>query len=240
MVLFLVLNRHSRAGYFNYHSEIWSDKAGYYIYLPAALKYNFDPGNFPDSIVAKTGYGFILNQEKGVVQTKYTYGVALMQLPFFLLADVFAPALGYERSGFSPIYHWSINIAAAFYVLLGLFLLGNYLAAHFKPRMVYLVLFSLFLGTNLFYYAIDETGMSHVYSFALFSSYLYLLQATKFLSKASLLRLCMLGIVSGLIVLIRPSNIVFLLCCFFLDASQLSDVWERIKRFSQPKILLPL
>jgi hypothetical protein len=30
---------------------------------------------------------FLLNKEDGKIKTKYTYGVALLQLPFFIIAD---------------------------------------------------------------------------------------------------------------------------------------------------------
>ena len=112
ITLFLTFNKHSKSGYFNYHSEIWSDKAGYYVYLPAALNYNFNANNFPDSIDIKTGHGFRLDKANGKVVTKYTYGVALMQLPFFCMAKLLAEPLNMKNNGFSPIYHWSINIAS--------------------------------------------------------------------------------------------------------------------------------
>ena len=43
ITLFLTFNKHSKSGYYNYHSEIWADKAGYYVYLPAVFKFNFNP-----------------------------------------------------------------------------------------------------------------------------------------------------------------------------------------------------
>jgi len=48
--VFLTLNRHSRTGIQNYHSEIWADKAGYYIYLPSFFIYNFDGKKLPKII----------------------------------------------------------------------------------------------------------------------------------------------------------------------------------------------
>src|SRR5680860_135802 len=83
ILLFLTFNRHSKSKDLDYHSEIWADKAGYYVYLPAAIKYKFNPVNFPDSIDVKTGNGFMLDYEHKKIRTKYTCGVALMQLPFF-------------------------------------------------------------------------------------------------------------------------------------------------------------
>src|SRR5262245_16874595 len=119
LLLFLTFNRHSRSGYFNYHSEVWTDKAGYYVYLPAALKFSFNPLSFPDSIDVKTGNGFTLDFENNKVRTKYTYGVALMQLPFYFIADLLCPMLGQKPDGFSPVYQKMINVAAIFYVMLG-------------------------------------------------------------------------------------------------------------------------
>jgi len=217
ITIFLAFNKHSKSGYFTYHSEIWADKAGYYVYLPAALKYGFDPSQFPDSIEAKTGDGFHLDQQNKVVLTKYTCGVALLQAPFYLLADLLAEPLGYASDGFSPIYHWSINLAAVFYLLLGLLLLRSYLRENFSDLVVYLSLFFLFLGTNLYHYAIDETGMSHVYSFALFAAYLVLLQRTQFLKSAKWSSIFLFGLIAGLALMVRPTSVLFLIAAFFLD-----------------------
>jgi len=168
VLLFLTFNKHSKSGYFNYHSEIWADKAGYYSYLPAALRFKFNPDNFPDSIDHKTGNGFNLDYKNKKVRTKYTYGVALLQLPFFCIADVLSNPLNFESNGFSPIYHWCINVASIFYLMLGLIFLFLFLKTSFGTQTSFLVTISIFLGTNLFYYSIDETGMSHIYSFFLF------------------------------------------------------------------------
>ena len=240
IILFLTFNRHSKSGYFNYHSEIWADKAGYYVYLPAAFKFKFNPDNFPESIDNKTGHGFKLDYENKKVLTKYTYGVALLQLPFFLIADTLAESLNFKANGFSPVYHWSINVASIFYLILGLFFLGKFLKIHFKSNIICLVLLSIFLATNLYYYSIDETGMSHVYSFSLFCLYLYLLQRTNYLLIQNFWKIVLFGIVCGLIILIRPSNVIFLSAYFFLDINSKSDVFLRLKRLLLPKIFLPI
>ena len=168
IMIFLTLNRHSKSGYYNYHSEIWADKAGYYVYLPATFKYAFNPDEFPDSMDVRTGYGFSLDLKDHKIRTKYTCGVALMQIPFYFLADVLTTPLHQKADGFSPVYHRAVNVAAVFYLLAGILFLYLFLRNYFKISVTVLVLASLVLGTNLYYYAIDETGMSHVYSFALF------------------------------------------------------------------------
>ena len=240
ILLFLTFNRHSKSGYFNYHSEIWADKAGYYVYLPAAIKFNFNPNHFPDSIDSKTGNGFVLDYTNKKVRTKYTYGVSLMQLPFFCVAESLAESLGFKANGFSPIYHWSINIASVFYLILGLILLTRFLKVRFNNRVAIWVSISIFLGTNLYYYSIDETGMSHIYSFSLFCCFLYFLQKTHYLSTQNLWKNMLFGCIVGLIILIRPTNVIFLFSYFFLDTKSRSTLMERVKTLFHYKIFLPI
>ena len=194
-LIFLTFNKHSRSGYNNYHSEIWADKAGYYVYLPATFKYNFQAEQFPDSIDFKTGHGFHLDPNTNKVQTKYTYGVSFLQAPFYFVADILSPLLEQQPDGFSPIYHSSINFAAISYFLLGLILLNQVLKIAFNKQTAIFVLLSIFLGTNLFYYVVSATGMSHVYSFFLFSLLLNLLVSSNFLSRSNTILLLFLGII---------------------------------------------
>lgn len=86
LFLFLALNRHSHSKPFTYHSELWADKSGYNVYLPALFIYDFNSDNVPEDIINKTGHGFFLDTVNHVIATKYPYGVALMQAPFWLLA----------------------------------------------------------------------------------------------------------------------------------------------------------
>lgn len=239
LTIFLTSNKHSRTGYFNYNSEIWADKAGYFVYLPAAFNFNFNPKLFPDSIDIKTGNGFVLDYENNVVKTKYFYGVSLMAAPFYLIANVLSTPLGFEKNGFSPIYHKMMNMAAVFYLLAGLILLGIFLKNYFRTKIIYVTLFLLFFGTNLFYYAIDETLMSHIYSFFLFSAFLYIVKKNNFFTNPKLLSSFMFGVIIGLMLATRPTNFIFLLVFFFLDINYFKDILIRIKGFFNLKFLLP-
>lgn len=240
LVIFLTFNRHSHYEDFNFRSELWADKAGYYVYLPAALKFNFDPQSFPDSIDQKTGDGFKLDYENDVVLTKYTYGVALLQLPFFCVAELLDGPLGHGPPGFSPVHHWSVNVASAFYLLLGLIYLLKFLRNRTGNKIALLTVLTIFGATHLYYYSIDETGMSHVYSFALFSALLYFLQVTNYLFKTTIWRSLLFGLLIGLIVLIRPTNILFLSVYFFLDLTTRTDLLQRLKRVLHWKTLIPV
>lgn len=171
LVLFLSLNRHSRSGRYNYHSEIWADKAGYMVYLPAAFCYRFEARNFPDAVDVRTGEGFRLDLVGNRVETKYPYGVALLQAPFWGVAQVLSP----DKSGFSSAAHKAIDVAGATYFVLGLALLFATLRRCFSKAVAIGTLSLLVLGTNLWYYGVIETGMSHAYSFCAFALLLWLL-----------------------------------------------------------------
>jgi hypothetical protein len=227
--VFLTLNWHSRSGRFNYHSEIWADKAGYYIYNPALFHYNFEADEMPDSIDIMTGGGFVLTNSNKII-TKYTYGVALLQLPFYLLAEGYTIIASNELDPFSLIHHKAIDLAAVFYLMVGCWFLAKFLKFYVDELHAYLSLLVVFLGTNLYYYAICDTGMSHIYSFSLFAYFLYFIKYNDFQFN-SVSIIIKLGLVMGLIVLIRPVNILFFSTALFLDSSSFEESKLRLLSF---------
>jgi hypothetical protein len=118
VLIFLSFNYHGKAPSFTHRSQIWADKAGYHVYLPFTIIYGCDANAMPDSIATLTGGGFSIDKEKNILHTKYTYGVALMQLPFFLTAHFLNELLGYEASGYSRMYNWAIDVSAVVYLVL--------------------------------------------------------------------------------------------------------------------------
>ena len=239
LVTFLTFNKHSKSGYFNYHSELWSDKAGYYIYLPATFSYQFDPNLCPDSIGIKTGNGFFLDFENSKIHTKYTYGIALLQLPFYLCAEALSPFISAENEpqGFTQLHHWAINLASSTYLVLGLFMLYLCFKSRYKQWVVILSLASIFFGTNLYFYTLNESGMSHVYSFFLFCSFIYLLKKTHFLESKNIFTIFLFGLICGVIIVIRPTNLIFITSFFFLDTKSTAEIVSRFKSFFQLKTL---
>jgi len=215
-MLFLAFNRHSKYEAFHYRSEIFADRAGYYVYLPASIIYGFDALKFPVASDEKTGNGFRLDTTANKVITKYTYGVALLQFPFFMLAHGLSIATEYHTDGFSFLYQKSVDVAAVFYLFLGLFALFKLLNKRFTKLYSFIAVASVFTGTNLFYYAVIDTGMSHVYSFSMFSLYLLLLVNWDHFIGKQLKYGLLLGILAGIIVMLRPLNVLFILFSVFL------------------------
>jgi hypothetical protein len=202
---FISLNRHSVAKPFSYHSELWADKAGYNVYLPASLIYDFDARKFPALIEVKTGHGFQADSLSGKIITKYPYGVSLFQSPFWLLAH----AISSGKDGYSFLYQKSINIAGSFYLSVGLFFLF-FTIRKFKSGIdTFILSLGIVLSTGIFYYGIFDTGMSHIYSFVCLTAIVYLaLGITEINYRKPLVWIAALAV---LYTIIRPINIVFLL-----------------------------
>jgi len=113
---------------------------------------------------------------------------------------------------------------------LGLLYLRKLLLSFFKEEAVAIVLILIVMATNLLYYATIEPGMSHVYNFALISMFIYF--SFKWLSKASWKRTIILGLLLGIITLIRPINslvVLFPLLVFLLGQESFHDKWSFIK-----------
>jgi hypothetical protein len=213
LCVFLTLNRHSRSGTGNYKSEIFSDKAGYYVYLPATFQFGWDGRQVPDSILARTGKGFFVD-DAGRIETKYTYGVALLQLPFYLTGR----AVAGSQDAFGLVHHKMVDLTAVAYLVLGMVMLYHFLRRFAKRGEVYATLGLLFLGTGLLHYSIQETGMSHVYSFFAFAG--VLLAWVRYLEGRTWRRAMVLGLAAGLVVILRPVNVLF-----FLSLPLVAGVW---------------
>ena len=230
---------HTNYPYGHWRSQTFADKAGYFIYLPATFIYDFNPKKLPDDIIKKTGMGFRIDSANNKIITKYFLGVSMMQAPFFLGAHIYAKnSKGNIADGFSEPYQRAIDLAGVFYLVLGLYLLHLSLKLFFSaPSIVVIIsLLLTFFGTNLFYYGIMDTGMSHVYSFFLFSCVIYLL--THKSRMPDLKFKILLGIAVSMILVVRPLNVFFLPIILCWDANNFKGVWDRIKEFATIKNIL--
>lgn len=212
-------------------SVIWSDSEGYYMYLPAIFIHD----GF-EKIPIKTKDQFSRYPGTNKYFTKYTYGVALMQLPFFLGSNAIARNNEETITGYETIYSRGIRIAALFYALLGLLLLRRFLGRYFSNVIIAITLVGLYFGTNLFYYVTREPGMSHIYSFFLFCSFLF--STSKFYEKPNLANTLIVGLLAGLIVLIRPTNVLLLLFFVFYQVNSWKDFRLRLQFYWKKVTLL--
>ena len=206
-----------------------SDAIGYYMYLPDALiqyGYPYKPweGSQHDTSVTNVN--------------RYFIGTALAELPFFLISDLLVQQFRFEqRTGYSAWYITGLSIAALFYLVLGLVSLHRLLVRMgFSELVTVSTLATIFFGTNLYYYALQEPGMSHIYSFGLVSLFLLLLH--KQIRTFSIQRMFGLVFLITLITFIRPVNIVFSFALFPLAGSFEASKTFFIQAFQKWKLLL--
>jgi len=109
------------------------DAFGYYIYLPSFFIYHdYKQLSWVPAIDTKykvTGGNGVQAQkaDNGNYAFKYLGGVAIMELPFFLIAHVVAKETGYPPDGFSPPYQYIVSFGIILYCILDIFLLRHIL-----------------------------------------------------------------------------------------------------------------
>ena len=86
-------------------SLIWSDAEGYYLYLPATFVYgSWQVWDGTDGLAMLSCCRV---NEARQVKTRYTYGVAALQAPFFLAAHAWA--LAFQGPGTPPPADWAMQ-----------------------------------------------------------------------------------------------------------------------------------
>jgi len=194
----------------NWKGIIEADGKGYYAYLPATFIYNdFNYGFFQkienEKYFDENFYYDYRHGAHGQVINKYYCGTAVAELPFFFVAHFASYMLGYETDGYSKLYPILINLAALFYLFVGLLYLNSSLKTYaINEWQRCLILFAAVFGTHLFYYAVGEPGMSHIYSFAFISMFLF--YARQYFSAFHKKYILFLALSLGMITLIRPIN----------------------------------
>ncbi len=203
--MFLSLNMNSKYKIYTYKSTMFADASGYFVYLPATILYNWQLDKMPAKMDSLTGWGFSYQYAQNKIFTKYTCGIAYLQLPFFMAVHGYCKITNQNANGFSQAYVNGMLFSGVFYMLLGLFFLYHVLRHYFSKKISVLVCFALLICSNLYFYGIEHNGLSHVYSFSLISAAIYFMLKNK-----PYIWFVLLPIFS-LLVLIRPTNVVVIL-----------------------------
>jgi len=203
-------------GFFLNWKFINSDGMGYYVYLPAIV-IDHDPSL--NSAVIKIANTQSANphaqkeffgmrpQTDNFWIDKYPVGVALVQTPFFLGADLFTQITGGIRDGFSTNYQLAIAFAGLLFLQIGMYFAYKVLRKRFSNGLTLILLTFLILGTNIMHYAVYEPSMSHIYSFAFITLTVFLLD--KFIESKKFKWIIGMGISISIIGVIRNLNLLF-------------------------------
>lgn len=209
--------------------KIDGDGRDYYSYLPSAfITQDLRNLSVNDPFTVETPTGNI---------KLHPVGIAVLELPFFGLGYLAAMLSAQPLDGYSMPFQLSICLAALCYLILGLlFSYKTLMALGFKKETAAWSLLLLFFGTTLLSFVVTEPSMSHIYSFALIAGFAYYTQklSTQF-SPRSVFRLAVL---LGLIILVRPVNVIVLLAMpfFFQSFRAYADFLRKF--FSNKKLAL--
>ena len=192
------------------------DAGDYYSYLISIfINHNLSHQTVSDWYILKTASGTI---------NVHPIGEAILLMPFFFIGYAMAFCMGSELNGISVPFQVSLSIAAIFYVILGLHFLKKILLLNGHTVKVSLLMIALVVfGTNLFNYVIFEAGMSHVYSFALISMFLYF--SYQYIASLSNKSLYLSFLTLGMVILVRPNNGLIIFAVLFWIKN-----WEHLKQ----------
>ena len=183
------------------------DSKQYYAYLPKFFLEH-------DMAFLNRGDYWLDALPNGKPFVKYSSGLAMLQGPFFLLAWLYSNIFKIPlEGGYSQIFIEFIHYGVFIYFLLGLLSLRKVLQQfQYSETVIAVTLLVTFFGTNLFHYILGQGFMTHGFLFSLHAMFLYI--TIKFYKKPNFSSSLLLGLVGGLIALIRATEII----CFIVWA----------------------
>ncbi|MDM8003930.1 MAG: glycosyltransferase family 2 protein [Bacteroidota bacterium] len=217
------------------------DAISYYAYLPAAFIYNDLSLNYADNY--KGPHRFIVWPDRGpegkyVIKT--SMGLSILWSPFFLAGHAAALITGADAGGYSPPYKFFLLISALFFLAIGLIYIRKILLLHSSDAVAALVIAAFVIGTNLYWYTLYQGTMSHVYSFALISAFIWYAIKWHFTENKGPWPAIRLGLLFGLITLIRPTNIVIVLIFLLYGVNSAESLRSRFRQTTGDYRLLAL
>ncbi|MFA6950342.1 MAG: hypothetical protein WCQ70_06630 [Lentimicrobiaceae bacterium] len=220
---------HTNKFYKDDYRIIESDAKHYYSYIPAMLVYHDISLKFLDTNIGPNKNYFFTDSkfDDGRHYIVTTMGVAVLQSVFIVPLHYTLKLSGEPADGFSAPYKIAIMLSSLFYFILGLFLIRHLLIKRLKYNdyVTALTIMAIGIGTNIVVYLMREPGMSHVYSF--FSIVLFAYVLDKFLHNPGMLKALLTGVCFGMVVLIRPINVLIGMLFILWDISSLKDLKER-------------
>lgn len=190
------------------------DGFGYYMYLPALIGNGSLDMKKEWAEELQKNYCFeepVIYQLVQVRENKnidiYHMGLALVQLPSYLIADQFAKLLDFKRDGFSKPYHIAFILNALFFIILGFISIRKLLRLFFNDAITGIVLLILILCSNLYPLFIQAFSLTHLYLFTLNALFLYYL--FQFRNSDSKKHLVYSALLFGLTCFVRPTQAIW-------------------------------
>jgi len=231
IVIFIIINNFI----FKAGNILSWDVFGYYIYLPLKFIYN-DLGlkdySIIDTILEKyhnsATFYQAMKMPDGAYVMKYSMGLSFFYAPFFFIGHIIAKIFNFQADGFSLPYQYSIFIGGIIYSIVGIWALSKVLIRFFSQKIAAFVLIIIVFSTNYIIHITmyGQNAMSHNY---LFTTYALILWVAILWHETYKLKYAIfLGILCGLTILSRPSEVVCLLIPLLWGISNKNGIKERI------------
>lgn len=201
----------------------------YYCYLPALfvhhdLKFNFENGYW------------LVAAPNGQRVPQRTMGMALLYSPFFLVAHFISRISDLPATGYTELYASWVYFGTILYSIIALFFLRLALRYFFSERVTALTLAVIFLGTNLLYYTLGWGEMAHSYLFLLFCMLIYF--TIRWHRDQRVLYIALIGLLGGLITLIRPTEALILLIPIIYNVYDKQSLRAKLQLLAGNKVQL--
>lgn len=218
-----------------------SDGRGYYYFLPALIQGDPDyqlTQKQEEKAIGKPSQSYILPTENGRWVNKCYPGVALLQAPSFLIATAADAVSGASFNGYSDTHLYFFFWTNVLFLFGSILLLRSNLRNYFgTERYTWIISLLAVFATNIAYQAFFYPGLSHHYTFFLVN--LWICFFLKWRADGKWASLACFALVSGLMVLVRPTNLLFFLFIPFLAGNwkTLRLLFTDLFRFRNGKLL---
>ena len=214
--------------------EISWDIFGYYLPLPATFIYE-------DPLLNDRAWVEKLNEEKQLTGTLYQIssnddgepmyffflGMAMLFLPFFLLAHGWASLFGFPADGFSGPYQYFMVFGAVVYTIIGLYFFRKILLKYFDDKLSTVLLLLIVFATNYIHHLTLKDLETVNVLFMLVNIIIW--HTIKWHETQKLKDLLILGVSTVFIGLVKPSEVVILLIPILWGMSTIKDIKEKWK-----------
>jgi hypothetical protein len=222
---------------------IVSDIKMYYTYLPSIFIYDDlkleKVKDYPEAAKHKIWLKekktlFEINKQKYI---KVAMGTSICYLPFFTVSHLVAKnSNSWEANGYSEPYQVGLLLSSIFFGLLGLLLIRSSMLRFVNDKVAAMVVLLLAFGTHLTFYTTYHGAYSHSYSFCLIALFFWL--TLKWHDNQKWSTSVYIGLVCGLIVLIRPANIIVALLFITWGITNKASLQQRLHLFWEQKFKL--
>jgi hypothetical protein len=223
---------------FNKYWRFWDNKTTPFI-SDNAISYWYVPATFihHDYKVYHERNNFVFPDSEGRLIPKYTYGMSIMYAPLFFIGHKLAEINGEKLDGYSSAYGTAIQYGCIIYGLAGLFFLSRVLLRYYSDRITALTILLIFFGSNLMIYISKESERVHCSLFFLISVFIW--YTIRWHEKPVFSKSFVIGLLIGLITMIRPTDILILILFVFYGCNgTLSSLKNKLQYFIKHKYFL--